>query len=749
MSDTPNFDYDLPTVDGDEGIWGTKLNNIITQIDLDLYQTLGNPASWANMEKNGADKTGVDNIYDSLILAQLASDIIYFGKGTYNLATNITLSANKLLVFEKGAVLSVADGVTLTANNTLIQAGLWQIFNLNTSGILAGTWKIMEWVPEWFGATGDNSTNDYTALHNTFLSIPENGFIVFSNGIYKFTSSIDMNDYNDNLTMKFINGSRLNGVANTITGDNTKIEAGLSRIFQGTETFVASWNLMEVFPEWFGAVGDAATDDYVALTKAIEISLTNSIKLSKVYAIGTTLTWTAKRITFQGSTFLSRGRNDSGFKWIGVDQGKMFEFGGGSSTMGTSFKSISFSDKYLATERCILFDLDGSFNTLWQNCNFGYSYSEYQIILFGSGFWNKIEGCFFETSGVYVTTDQNAFHFTNNTCFGVNGISSYTLRILGNINATRILENVFEGYYSTAALDLQAANGLLCKNNRVEVNSGESIKIGSLVNSSVQDNFCNKNPLINSSAFTSYHEVGQNFNLKNSQLDTSVDNIEYTNAKYPNNDILKANWNRWSYGNCSLSIIEDGSILRTSVSKFHTPTGSTYNIMRMFDDSTPELELAKQNYDFFTFSCLVKAPSANTGNPVIIVETKAAYSPEYISIPKDDDWHWIKYSRRLDPTDTYIYPETILNYGGTINAADVLYVAGVEFFIGCGASGIPVYNKRLAAPIANSWQVGEYIENYLPAELGGAGSKYIIKGWICTVAGTPGTWLECRVLTGN
>lgn len=54
-----------------------------------------------------------------------------------------------------------------------------------------------------------------------------------------------------------------------------------------------------------------------------------------------------------------------------------------------------------------------------------------------------------------------------------------------------------------------------------------------------------------------------------------------------------------------------------------------------------------------------------------------------------------------------------------------------------------------AVPTAGNWVVGDFVRNSSPAEAGGAGSKYIISGWICTVSGTPGAWLEARVLTGN
>lgn len=58
-------------------------------------------------------------------------------------------------------------------------------------------------------------------------------------------------------------------------------------------------------------------------------------------------------------------------------------------------------------------------------------------------------------------------------------------------------------------------------------------------------------------------------------------------------------------------------------------------------------------------------------------------------------------------------------------------------------------NPGTAAPATNTWAVGDYIQNTAPAEAGSAASKYVILGWVCTVAGTPGTWLECRSLTGN
>ena len=57
-------------------------------------------------------------------------------------------------------------------------------------------------------------------------------------------------------------------------------------------------------------------------------------------------------------------------------------------------------------------------------------------------------------------------------------------------------------------------------------------------------------------------------------------------------------------------------------------------------------------------------------------------------------------------------------------------------------------NTATSAPTAGDYQVGDFVRNSSPAESGAVGSKYIITGWICTVA-SPLAFREARVLTGN
>lgn len=59
------------------------------------------------------------------------------------------------------------------------------------------------------------------------------------------------------------------------------------------------------------------------------------------------------------------------------------------------------------------------------------------------------------------------------------------------------------------------------------------------------------------------------------------------------------------------------------------------------------------------------------------------------------------------------------------------------------------YNANTAAPTTGTYAQGDFVKNSTPSELGTAGSKYVILGWVCTVGGSPGTFVETRCLTGN
>jgi hypothetical protein len=55
-------------------------------------------------------------------------------------------------------------------------------------------------------------------------------------------------------------------------------------------------------------------------------------------------------------------------------------------------------------------------------------------------------------------------------------------------------------------------------------------------------------------------------------------------------------------------------------------------------------------------------------------------------------------------------------------------------------------NAYTTFPTTGTHTQGDFVKNSAP---GAALSRYVILGWVCTASGSPGTWLECRVLTGN
>lgn len=62
---------------------------------------------------------------------------------------------------------------------------------------------------------------------------------------------------------------------------------------------------------------------------------------------------------------------------------------------------------------------------------------------------------------------------------------------------------------------------------------------------------------------------------------------------------------------------------------------------------------------------------------------------------------------------------------------------------------VGTYNATTAVPTAGTYARGDFVRNSEPSELGAAGSKYVIFGWLNVAGGTPGTFVQCRFLTGN
>lgn len=80
----------------------------------------------------------------------------------------------------------------------------------------------------------------------------------------------------NNCILKFDGGS-LKGKC-TLIGNNTVIEAGLVKILDTYVTIAGSWSMSEVYPEWFGAIGDGVTNCTPAFNALLHFCYSNGKK---------------------------------------------------------------------------------------------------------------------------------------------------------------------------------------------------------------------------------------------------------------------------------------------------------------------------------------------------------------------------------------------------------------------------------------------------------------------------------------
>jgi len=121
--------------------------------------------------------------------------------GAHTVASDLTVNANIALVPDNGAMITVANGKTLTINGTL-SAGLYQIFTCTGTGKVVFGSSINEVYPEWWGATGDGTTDDGAAINAAAAAVrhlveyPRKATLLLPAGEYATSVPLDLTGCN-------------------------------------------------------------------------------------------------------------------------------------------------------------------------------------------------------------------------------------------------------------------------------------------------------------------------------------------------------------------------------------------------------------------------------------------------------------------------------------------------------------------------------------------------------------------------
>lgn len=502
---------------------------------------------------------------------------------------------------------------------------------------------------------------------------------------------------------------------------------------------------------------NTATQNSAAFTALIAMVAAGSVIYfpAGTYEINATQTLT-KKLVLVGAPANSRGTQTAVIKWTGVDGvawstgPKMFVVAQGITGLGTTFSGLGFS-----TEKAYVTMIDGTatFNLFVQECQFSATSYNKAIELKQSApgaqdgsFWTRIENNNFANVWVSVADDSNATWIIGNNFWAeIANLAGSSLYIAGDINSVYVQNNSFEGtwFSSIYAVDVDLVSNFSFINNRVENYSGLSAKFTRLINQSlIQNNLFNTPPQIGGDRATSAHEVGQSVtefsNWYSSRTASRFIETSSLAGVFPGkNALVQAPISNWNQNNLTAVMVQTGATgLRCPVIRLHTPTAGTSAVYQ--DENilgTPEMQLAVQNQQFITSVLVAKAKSTNVSTSVFYINTGDAV--EYVTIPKDDKWHVIRLSRRLNTTDTILYPTVHLSYASSYNAADELWIGGLGVYMGTGSFDVPFFDGWTTDPATATntayWQVGEIARNSAPA----TGQP---QGWVCTVTGAPGTW---------
>ena len=173
------------------------------------------------------------------------------------------------------------------------------------------------------------------------------------NTIYEIRYDFDLDGetikMKEGCTLKFEGGKVCNG---EIYGNNTSIKNSSNTEVLINIKFSGTWNVLESYPEWFGAMGDNITDDFEAFNSAKIISRTIRLN-SRKYLIKKSLSLTYTNIVGEGeeNTFIIYdGDNDFLTLHEHVAISNLSIKCSNKTIKGAAIKIVNYGKKYSSSE---------------------------------------------------------------------------------------------------------------------------------------------------------------------------------------------------------------------------------------------------------------------------------------------------------------------------------------------------------------------------------------------------------------
>jgi hypothetical protein len=134
--------------EGEQKIFESGLERVDTRMGKEIW--VGDPGRGTTLQN------AITSVGGSQTLLRIPA-------GTWSIGANFTIPANVTLKPERGAILSIANEVTLSINGGL-DAGLYQIFSCTATGkVVFGSGAVKEVYPEWWATNTTQGTTDMTA----------------------------------------------------------------------------------------------------------------------------------------------------------------------------------------------------------------------------------------------------------------------------------------------------------------------------------------------------------------------------------------------------------------------------------------------------------------------------------------------------------------------------------------------------------------------------------------------------------